>query len=88
MKFSLLLTKKNILHAPHQTSKTSCLLALCDYLNKEDKYHCAYANFETAQTAINNIEANKAIKTVKAVKAKALEQTSIYSYNATQRNRM
>ncbi len=45
-----------ILHAPRQTGKTSCLLALRDYLNKEGKYNCVYANFEMAQTARNNIE--------------------------------
>ena len=35
-----------ILHAPRQTGKTSCLLALRDYLNAEGRYHCVYANFE------------------------------------------
>lgn len=44
-----------ILHAPRQTGKTSCLLALRDYLNKEGKYHCVYANFEVGQMARNNI---------------------------------
>ena len=46
-----------ILHAPRQTGKTSCLLALRDYLNKEGKYHCVYANFEAAQTARNDVKA-------------------------------
>ncbi len=46
-----------ILHAPRQTGKTSCLLALRDYLNKEGRYHCVYANFEMAQTARNDISA-------------------------------
>ena len=45
------------LHAPRQTGKTSCMLALRDYLNKEDKYSCVYANFEAAQTARNDIAA-------------------------------
>ncbi len=45
-----------ILHAPRQTGKTSCLLALRDYLNKEGKYNCVYANFEAAQTARNDIK--------------------------------
>ncbi|MBC8453555.1 AAA-like domain-containing protein [PVC group bacterium] len=44
-----------ILHAPRQTGKTSCLLALRDYLNKEERYYCVYANFEAAQTARNDI---------------------------------
>ena len=46
-----------ILHAPRQTGKTSCLLALRAYLNKEGKYNCVYANFEAAQMARNDIEA-------------------------------
>lgn len=44
-----------ILHAPRQTGKTSCMLALRDYLNNEGKYHCVYANFEAAQTDRNNV---------------------------------
>ncbi|MEA1911802.1 MAG: AAA-like domain-containing protein [Spirochaetota bacterium] len=40
-----------VLHAPRQTGKTSCLLALCDYLNNEKQYNCVYANFEAGQTA-------------------------------------
>ena len=45
-----------ILHAPRQTGKTSCLLALRDYLNKEDKYACIYCNFEVGQSARNNVK--------------------------------
>ena len=29
-----------VLHAPRQTGKTTCLLELMDYLNREGKYHC------------------------------------------------
>ncbi len=46
-----------LLHAPRQTGKTSCLLALRDYLNKEGKYNCVYANFEAGQTARNDVAA-------------------------------
>ena len=46
-----------ILHAPRQTGKTSCLLALRDYLNAEDRYHCVYTNFEVGQAARNNLVA-------------------------------
>ena len=46
-----------ILHAPRQTGKTSCLLALENYLNTDGKYNCVYVNFEGAQAARNNIEA-------------------------------
>ncbi|MCB0517461.1 MAG: AAA-like domain-containing protein, partial [Saprospiraceae bacterium] len=40
-----------VLHAPRQTGKTSCLLALCDYLNQTGRYKALYANIETAQAA-------------------------------------
>ena len=35
-----------ILHAPRQTGKTSCLLALRDYLNEQGDYIAVYANVE------------------------------------------
>lgn len=44
-----------VLHAPRQTGKTSCLLALRDLLNAEGKYGCVYANFEVGQTARENV---------------------------------
>ena len=44
-----------VLHAPRQTGKTTCLLALMDYLNQQGDYACVYANIETAQVARNNI---------------------------------
>lgn len=40
-----------VLHAPRQTGKTTCLLALADHLNQEGKYACVYTNVETAQAA-------------------------------------
>ena len=44
-----------ILHAPRQTGKTSCLLALLKYLNKEGKYKALYVNVEAAQAARENV---------------------------------
>ena len=38
-----------LLHAPRQTGKTTCLLALADYLNAGGEYHAVYANIEAAQ---------------------------------------
>ena len=38
-----------VLHAPRQTGKTSALLALRGYLNREGRYRCLYVNFEVAQ---------------------------------------
>ena len=44
-----------ILHAPRQTGKTSCLLALRDYLNEQGNYIAVYANVEAGQAARNNV---------------------------------
>lgn len=46
-----------LLHAPRQTGKTSCLLALRDKLNAEDQYSCLYVNIESARGVKNDIEA-------------------------------
>ena len=45
-----------VLHAPRQTGKTTCLLALMRYLNTEGRYRAVYVNVEGAQTARNNVE--------------------------------
>jgi len=44
-----------LLHAPRQTGKTSCLLALMEYLNRGDRYRAVYANLEGAQTAREDV---------------------------------
>ena len=44
-----------LLHAPRQTGKTTCLLALMDYLNHEGRYRALYANIETAQAAREDV---------------------------------
>ena len=44
-----------LLHAPRQTGKTSCLLALMAHLNREGRYRAVYANLETAQAARENV---------------------------------
>jgi len=46
-----------VLHAPRQTGKTSCLLALMDYLNNQGDYRCVYVNVEVAQAARENVAA-------------------------------
>ncbi|MBR6981073.1 MAG: ATP-binding protein [Prevotella sp.] len=48
-------SKYFVLHAPRQTGKTSCLLALRDYLNAKDDYIAVYANVEGGQAARNNV---------------------------------
>ena len=44
-----------VLHAPRQTGKTSCLLALRDYLNKQDDYIAVYVNVEGGQALSNDV---------------------------------
>jgi len=45
-----------VLHAPRQTGKTSCFLAIRDALNREGKYFCVYANVEMAQGACESVQ--------------------------------
>ncbi|MEI2691481.1 MAG: AAA-like domain-containing protein [Anaerolineae bacterium] len=45
-----------LLHAPRQTGKTSCLLALADHLNRAGQYHAVYVNIEGAQAWRENVE--------------------------------
>ncbi len=44
-----------LLHAPRQTGKTTCLLALADTLNRERRYRAVYTNIEVAQAARENV---------------------------------
>lgn len=45
-----------VLHAPRQTGKTSCMLALRDYLNASGEYIAVYANVEGGQGSRNNVQ--------------------------------
>ena len=45
-----------VLHAPRQTGKTSCMLELRDYLNKEGDYIAVYANIEGGQAKRNDVD--------------------------------
>ena len=45
-----------VMHAPRQTGKTSCMLALRDYLNAEGDYIAVYANVEGGQAGRNDRE--------------------------------
>lgn len=44
-----------VLHAPRQTGKTTCLLALMDHLNAGGNYRCLYFNVEPAQAAREDV---------------------------------
>ncbi len=46
-----------VLHAPRQTGKTSCLLALTHFLNATGRYRCVYANLEIGQAAREDVAA-------------------------------
>ena len=51
---SLIYQKKYfVLHAPRQTGKTSCLLALRDYLNARGEFYAVYVNVEAGQASRN-----------------------------------
>ena len=45
-----------VLHAPRQTGKTSCMLALRDLLNKQDDYIAVYVNVEAGQASRDNVQ--------------------------------
>ncbi len=45
-----------VLHAPRQTGKTSCLLALMAHLNQDGRYRCLYVNVKVGQYARENVE--------------------------------
>ena len=45
-----------VLHAPRQTGKTTCLLALTEHLNRAGKYHALYCNVELAQAAREDVQ--------------------------------
>ena len=44
-----------VLHAPRQTGKTTCLLALMEHLNQQGHYQALYTNIETAQLTRDDI---------------------------------
>jgi len=51
-----------ILHAPRQTGKTTCLLALVEELNRTGQYRAVYANIEPAQALREQVE--RAMRTI------------------------
>ncbi len=60
-----------VLHAPRQTGKTTCLLALADELNRTGQYRAVYTNVEAAQAARENTaEAMRVILSELAINAK------------------
>lgn len=67
-----------VLHAPRQTGKTSCLLALRDYLNAIGDYWAVYANVEAGQAMRNNVEVvNELTASVIAEEAALIMSTNL-----------
>jgi hypothetical protein len=50
-----------LLHAPRQTGKTTCLLALADHLNRGGRYRALYANIEPAQAYREHVDQGMAV---------------------------
>jgi hypothetical protein len=50
-----------LLHAPRQTGKTTCLLALAEYLNRGGRYRAVYANLEPAQAYREAVDPGMAV---------------------------
>ena len=65
-----------VLHAPRQTGKTSCLLALMEHLNRQSRYECLYVNVEIAQSARQNVH-----RGIKGILNEISERARIYLQN-------
>ena len=50
-----------VLHAPRQTGKTTCLLALAHRLNADGRYRALYVNIEAAQAARGDVDRGMAV---------------------------
>jgi type II secretory pathway predicted ATPase ExeA len=76
------LEKYFLLHAPRQTGKTSCLLALAEYLNREGHYQTVYANLEPAQALREDVaRGNRLIAgTIAAEAERQLGETRLYAW--------
>ncbi|MEM7494733.1 MAG: ATP-binding protein, partial [Myxococcota bacterium] len=46
-----------LLHAPRQTGKTTCLRALAEHVNQQDRLRCLYTSMEVGQPARQDIAA-------------------------------
>jgi hypothetical protein len=74
-----------VLHAPRQTGKTSCLMALVDELNRGGRYKAVYVNVEAAQAYRHDV--NGAVRTVLSHLAISAEQTLGDDYPQRARSR-
>ena len=67
-----------VLHAPRQTGKTTCLLALMDHLNEQGNYQVLYANIERAQAARERVQ-----RGIDAVVEAIASAAGVYLHNKT-----
>ena len=76
-----------ILHAPRQTGKTTCLLALMSHLNQQGLYQALYANIETAQTARHDVERgiNAVVEAIASAATVYMEDTWLQTWLRTTR---
>ena len=63
-----------VLHAPRQSGKTSCLLALRDHLNREGSYVALYINVEAGQAAREDVAS--AMRAILAEMLRRVNQSS------------
>ena len=61
-----------VLHAPRQTGKTTCLLAMRDYLNSQNDYTAIYVNIEGAQAFRGNVA--PAMQTIASILSEKLTE--------------
>jgi len=73
-----------VLHAPRQSGKTSCMLALRDYLNREGRYTVLYINVEIAQTARSDV--GRGMKAI--ISQLAYEADAVLSEHSLMENRI
>ena len=66
-----------VLHAPRQSGKTSCLLALREYLNNSGEYRSLYINVETAQAARDDVE--NGVRSIIVEIKKRMEQSPVFT---------
>ena len=72
-----------ILHAPRQTGKTSCLLALRDYLNAQGEYYAVYANVEAGQAYRDQVDkVNNSVISALAREARILFNNNLATHIA------
>ena len=69
-----------VLHAPRQSGKTSCMLALREYLNNSGEYRSLYVNVEAAQAAREDVE--NGVRSIITEIIKRVEQSEFFTQSS------